>query len=60
MTGPSPASTSDVAFTLPTSATITANQAAGRHDRVRAALATSRIIHGSAAHGPRITESRAR
>lgn len=60
MTGPRPARTSDVALTLPTSATMTANWAAGFQERVRAAFDTSSTIHGSAAHGPRITDKRAR
>ena len=58
--GAIPTRTSDVAFTLPTSATVTANQAAGRQELVPRRGSASRIIHGIAAHGPRMTDSRAR
>src|SRR5438093_13489491 len=57
MTGTRPANTSAVAFTLPTTCTTTANSAGYFQPSSRRARITIASIHGSPAHGSRITES---
>ena len=58
-TGPMPAKSSAVAFTPPTIAMTTANNAGYRQPPSRPARIVMPISHGSAAHGRRITEMRA-
>ena len=57
--GPRPARTRAVAFTLPAVTAVRANSAGHRQVGPRIERTVKAISHGSAAHGSRITEIRA-